>query len=171
MSHNGTDNFSVSFVITIALRRPLACPKGRKEYRAITSSVFCCSIHLSSTASWERHPQHQYLCHSTSATIQAVKLSFIKVSATVLNIKQKLIATKTGTEFPQPKEATVLPGDELALHSLQIIRCALSVNAMDALLLPPLLTTSFHTRETNNSFGMNQTGNRFAKAVMTERQR
>nr|DAQ28571.1 MAG TPA: hypothetical protein [Caudoviricetes sp.] len=63
MSHNESDNFSVSFVITIALWRPLACPKGRKEYRALTSSVFYCSTHLSSTASWARHSQHQH--HAT----------------------------------------------------------------------------------------------------------
>nr|DAR67505.1 MAG TPA: hypothetical protein [Caudoviricetes sp.] len=31
MSHNETDNFSVSFVITIALWRPLACPKEGKN--------------------------------------------------------------------------------------------------------------------------------------------
>nr|DAP48854.1 MAG TPA: hypothetical protein [Caudoviricetes sp.] len=73
MIYNRVNNLALSFVITLALWRPLVCPKGRKEYRALTSSVFCCSIHLSSTASWERHPQHQYLCHSTSVIIQAVK--------------------------------------------------------------------------------------------------
>ena len=42
---------------------------------------------------------------------------------------------------------------------------------MDALLRQQLLTTSSLTRATSHCSGMNRTGNRFAKAVMTERQR
>lgn len=65
----------------------------------------------------------------------------------------------------------MLLGAVLDCHSSQIIRYALSVNVMDALLRQQLLTTSSHIRETRHCFGMNQIGNRYAKAVMIERRR